>query len=157
MHFQSMRFGRGFTLIELLVVIAIIGILASVVLASLNLARVKARDAQRIAAIRQIQNALQLYYTDNGTYPGSSGNGSLSALDVLIPDYISEIPNDPQNSGATPTWSWANANTYYYWGTGNVGACGPFGYTLWYRMENNSNGNAESCINLDSNSFTVHP
>jgi prepilin-type N-terminal cleavage/methylation domain-containing protein len=66
---------RGFTLIELLVVIAIIGLLSSVVLASLNTARMKARDAKRMADIRQIQNALELYYDVHGYYPTSDNDG----------------------------------------------------------------------------------
>ena len=60
---------QGFTLIELLVVIAIIGILSSVVLASLNSARKKSRDARRVVDIKQIQLALELYFDSNRQYP----------------------------------------------------------------------------------------
>ncbi len=64
---------KGFTLIELLVVIAIIGILASVVLASLNSARAKSRDARRIADVKQIQLALELYADSHSqVYPQES-------------------------------------------------------------------------------------
>ena len=56
----------GFTLIELLVVIAIISLLASVVMASLNSARSKARDARRVSDVKQFQLALGLYYDKYG-------------------------------------------------------------------------------------------
>ena len=74
---KIMRLRKGFTLIELLVVIAIIGILASVVLASLNTARGKSRDSARIAQAIQITKALDLYYLQHGRYPQiSHGLGS---------------------------------------------------------------------------------
>ncbi|MEK7526866.1 MAG: prepilin-type N-terminal cleavage/methylation domain-containing protein [Patescibacteria group bacterium] len=61
---------KGFTLIELLVVISIISLLSSVVLSSISSARAKARDAQKIASLKQIQNAIELYAADNnGNYP----------------------------------------------------------------------------------------
>ena len=69
----------GFTLIELLVVIAIIGLLASIILASLNTAQQKGRDARRLGDIRDIQNALELYDVTCRSYPntlsGSASNG----------------------------------------------------------------------------------
>ncbi|HAS85017.1 MAG TPA: hypothetical protein DCS23_03050 [Candidatus Yonathbacteria bacterium] len=94
------RKSKGFTLIELLVVISIISLLSSVVLASLNSARAKARDAQRSISIRQVQTALEMYYHDNGgTYPSSADvvfPGVLAT--ALVPTYIKLIPTDPVNT-----------------------------------------------------------
>ncbi len=84
---------KGFTLIELLVVIAIIGILSSVVLASLNSARAKGRDARRISDLKQLQLALELYYDSNSQYPTA-----LSAL--TAGNYIATIPTDPVSGAA---------------------------------------------------------
>lgn len=63
---------RGFTLIELLVVIAIIGILASVVLASLSSSRERARNMSYVAQIKEYQKALELAFNDHGSYPGNN-------------------------------------------------------------------------------------
>ncbi len=100
---------KGFTLIELLVVIAIIGVLSSVVLASLNTARTKSRDAKRVSDIRQLQVALEFYFDQNGTYPitnewrgtcsaygsyGASGAGGW--IPDLAPNFIPVLPTDPR-------------------------------------------------------------
>jgi len=69
---MSMKFiirKKGFTLIELLVVISIISLLTSIVMVGLSEAKMKARDSAKIQTIRQIQNALAMYYQDNNTYP----------------------------------------------------------------------------------------
>src|SRR3989344_5820326 len=102
---------RGFTLIELLVVIAIIGILSSVVLASLNSARRKSRDARRIADIGQIRLALELYFDTNRNYP-------LAALSGLAPTYIPVLPTDPLGVAYVYTGLGAGAVcTSYHLGT----------------------------------------
>ena len=66
---------KGFTLIELLVVIAIIGLLSTLAVVALNGARAKARDAKRVADIRQVQTALDLYSNDSAGYPGVAAAG----------------------------------------------------------------------------------
>src|SRR5438046_347729 len=65
---------KGFTLIELLVVIAIIGILSSVVLASLNTARNKGADAAVKSNIESIRPQAELYYDSNSSKYSSTGS-----------------------------------------------------------------------------------
>ncbi len=98
---------NGFTLIELLVVIAIIGILAAVVMASLNNARAKARNSKRIQDMQQIKTALELYYSANGSYPACQwGSIHCSTVGVyepmttlgIVPTYLATLSNDPINT-----------------------------------------------------------
>ncbi len=103
---------HGFTLIELLVVIAIIGILASVVLASLNAARGKARDAARAASVKQVQTALEMYYDTNNAYVSSPDVVLDSALAPLVPTFISSIPTNPSNTYRYYNNNMARANYY---------------------------------------------
>jgi len=66
-----MKKNQGFTLIELLVVVAIIGILSSVILASLNSARDKGKDAAVKSQLASMKAQAELYYsTNNESYLG---------------------------------------------------------------------------------------
>ena len=78
-----MKTAKGFTLIELLVVIAIIGILSSVVLASLKTARDKGTDATIISDIDGIRAQAEIYYGDNGNRYGSN-SGIESECDPAV-------------------------------------------------------------------------
>ena len=80
-------------MIELLVVIGIIGILTGMVTVNLQDARQRARDAQRKADLRQIQNALELYRNDQNpaAYPTTLTWGD----DITDGGYMKELPADP--------------------------------------------------------------
>ena len=103
---------RGFTLIELLVVIAIIGLLAAIVLVSLNTARQKARNSRRVSDLRQIALALEMYYDDNTAYPGDPDATACDDWAAMVPclegtgaapcnvGYMTKVPTDPGGSVA---------------------------------------------------------
>ena len=110
-------------MIELLVVIAIIGMLSSVVLASMNSARTKARDTRRLADLRQIQTALKLYNSDHQKYPPTPTSSQVANMTstLVTPGYIPALPKDPKFTGSS--------GYRYYAGTSQSG------YTLLMQSE----------------------
>jgi type II secretion system protein G len=148
----------GFTLIELLVVISIIGLLSSVVMASLSSARSKSRDTRRMADLRQIQTALEMYYDANGGYPvntngawglsntASSCGGYWSDLVTALSPYMQALPNDPLNQTSCP-WTTPGNNDNYNYAYRNVSpVAGKYtDYELVARLEDVNNPN--SCQN----------
>ncbi len=125
---------RSFTLIELLLAISIIGLLASIVLVSINSVRAKARDARRLADMQTITKALMLYLDKNGQFPGpvwsagyqenepaGCGSWDSSAADNNTDGYffitpletngiISKVPLDPINTAVA-----CSGYTYRYY------------------------------------------
>lgn len=101
---------KGFTLIELLVVVAIIGLLSTLSVVALGSARKKANDSKRLLDIKQVQTALELYYTDNNAYPTSTsaanlGTGDYGCIDAggfdargdCTDAYMDLVPTGPSN------------------------------------------------------------
>lgn len=98
MMFTSLKNSKkGFTLIELLVVIAIIGILSSVVLASLSTARAKSRDAKRVSDVGQVQLALELFFDANQSYPTTTAGIAV----LTVNKYLPQTPTPPAGSAAS--------------------------------------------------------
>lgn len=147
---------RAFTLIELLIVISVIGILSAIIIASLNNARARARDAKRMVDLKNIQTALEMYYMEHGKYPSSNGVGSTSCgsyttvpnnawcnsaeknsdgrwlVNGALAPYLSEDPIDPQQS-EIPLWATDNnsGGTYYYSSpSAGGGGCGSGQYYI---------------------------
>ncbi len=150
---QYKKINKGFTLIELLVVISIIGLLSTLAVYAINVARVKTRDGRRIANLRQIQTALELYYDDNGYYPKHDGGASTYGyafsdwgshcggwwcdLENYLNSYIKPLPRDP--GGET------QLNYYYYYRTHGDGASYGLGTIL--EKENEASLKDGGCVN----------
>ena len=84
----------GFTLIEVLVAATIVGLLSTIGLTGFQAIGRSGRDALRKTDLEAIRSALEIYKSENGSYPASS---SCSASSVLVPNYINTYPSDPKS------------------------------------------------------------
>lgn len=148
----------GFTLVELLVVIGIISLIGSIALVNVVKVRKQARDTKRMADIRQINTAIQIYIIDNGHAPylgdpinctASAGftNGTncqaydsdLATWQLLATDlqlYLAGLPKDPCGQSCKPDgtniWFGYEYNSPSTIGKGCAGTagCDPNSYNM---------------------------
>ena len=129
----------GFTLVELMIVMAILSSLVGLVAGGFRSAQMRGRDAQRKSDLKQIANALELFFSDHRKYPDAD-NGSIKAC-PFDPDgatsqtciwgssdlgdgkttYFQNLPKDP-----------AKDLSYYY----RLPASGNLKFQLFARLEN---------------------
>lgn len=140
---------KAFTLVELLIVISILGILATIGLVVFNSAQVRGRDVQRKSDLKQIASALEVYYNDYESYPGSLNGQILGCPSTTstacawgtsqITDgatlYLKAVPKDP------------TVNFNYYYRSVAVGGVANSGFQLYAELENSEDTSA--CIGGD--------
>ena len=148
----------GFTLIELLVVIAIIGLLSTLAVVSLNSARLKARDAKRVADIKQVQTALELYFNDKNSYPLLPLGATAQVLGVdatclgdnglgtacTAPVYMGLVPANPTPNGVAYNYQALRSTG----GVCDSGTCAS--YNITFSLEGTTGG-------LGSGAHTASP
>lgn len=109
---------KGFTVLELLVVVAVIAILSSIALVLTSGTKEKSRDSRRMEDIRQMQNALNLYYTNHNRFPIETSKVTITGSDdfsnILIADgVIEEVPADPLHPSRTYTYQSDDSGSDY--------------------------------------------
>ncbi len=156
---------EGFTLIELLVVISIIGLLSSVVLASLNNVREKGRWARMVTDFNQIAKAAELFYDSEGLYscdvpPGYDGSWNSQGryspdgeVNVTCQDKgmveKGYLPHWPKPPCAGWDYDWENWTPVIAFGTGE-------GQVVRVTLRGPNSSPYYFCI-LDSHGSTIYP
>ena len=144
---------RGFTLVELLVVVAIIGLLATLSVLALGSARVRARDAKRLADLKTTQTALELFNNDQGGYPVNAAGIEVGSANARVltnvaggweasptgsTTYLPSAPLDPLNAGANVYTYISRVSNAEGAATCSTAPC--VSYTLQFQLESATQG-----------------
>lgn len=138
---------RGFTLIELLVVIAIIGILSSVVLASLNTARNRGADAAVKSNLANARAEAEIFYDTGSTYSGVCSASSTNS----IGDNVQAALTAGGDNGTLANRCSSNANAWAAWSGLKTASTGDDAYCV------DSTGASKSLATAPSGALTVCP
>ncbi len=138
---------RGFTLIEMMVVVAIIAILVALLVPNFVRARAQAQTAACEANLKEIATALELYDTDNQSYPNFNGTALGQSADPSFSQYLQQIPVDPA----------AGPGKYYSVTVNAASASGPATYSITCpgvhdpaTLQNVNSGTSDTHIRYDS-------
>lgn len=152
------RYKLGFTLIELLVVMAILGILATISLVSFRTTQMRSRDAQRKSDLKQIANALEIFYNDYERYPSNNVDGKIMGCpsstvpatacswdnDYIFTDektiYLKSMAEDPSGG----------LNYYYEVFDHNQG------YKVYAHLENSQDSQIDTSIDVSCGASTCN-
>lgn len=117
----------GFGIIDMMLAISIIGLLASITSLVYVTAKAKARDLKRVADVRQLRTALELYRTTTGHFPVSpTGTGAQRPFpetteipDLVASEYVTALPVAPPtaNNGCSEQhnqYMYRSINGYSY-------------------------------------------
>ena len=154
MNIFTHRSSRGFTLIELLVVIAIIGMLSSVILASLNTARSKSRDARRLEDLKQIANTIVASETGATAAFTACTGADVDASTCTLPD-LSKF-KDPSSS-TTICSSTAAAQCQY--GVSQADGAAGAKFSSWEvcgYLENATGSLVAGKVSVSSSDYSIH-
>ncbi|MBK1731990.1 hypothetical protein CKO41_09340 [Thiococcus pfennigii] len=119
---------RGFTLIELMITVAIVGILAAIAYPSYQEQIRKARRADAQAALLELAQFMERYYTMNNTYAGADDEGTLpfekAPKDGDATYYTIDFEGVPDGTSYTLVATPAGAMTGDKCGTLSINAAG---------------------------------
>lgn len=125
----------GFTVLEGLIVLAVFGVFATLAVLSLNSARARMRDAQRLSNVSIIRTALSRYWLEKATYPASAGVNLAepgTKTDVLTSDGFADRVEIKDKQVYIQVPSGPKANEYYQY------KGGPNGFAIRFQTERDS-------------------
>jgi general secretion pathway protein G len=132
-NFRGKNDEAGFTLIELLIVIVVLGILMSMAVPALSGVKNKADTAVAKADLHNIMQSLEMYYLDEGEYPGQGTKGELGTIssnldelniknDAEVYDYVTDSDTGAEKYLISYE---AAADEFYYISTDTSALIGP--------------------------------